>query len=586
MKYSDLEKKMQAYVLDTDDFEAWANALNMNIVAWVRGKGNKGMWEVVLRISQIMGILRKHLSRKHFAELVICVCPALSGETSKALAASMEKVGVNYNDADVKRYDELPETKWLKIHGKEAEALIQAEINRRTAKPASAANATSSDTSAATDTSAADASTPINEPADEPPLPEEPKSLTERLERALREIVKDGTDAPCSRIWVRKGYRKGESEVHPALSVATYSSAEFLEQGRPSYVVAYECVDELVTKDKIKLLWYDYSQYRAMKLILVSPCGFRADVRAEAENNGIGLIRVREDGQLTYVVPRAMDEAEVLERQLAGLEGGEMEEGMLFYDGYRMCSLAGWLGSRGVKIKNEKLPNVPLLSYKYITKIVDGLRRRPGILSLKNDSEVTGLEKLAEAEQLAIKWSDLPQGQQGCLDIQRRTIFLSNGLLDDEHRMRFTLAHELGHYFLHYGLLCQYIELNDNSIQRINFICQTQQDKDRMEQQANWFASELLMPSWLVRMLKDKFFTPREKNMGYVFCDDQPMNISRSIVILDNMSRAMNVSKAAARVKMMTLGLYKDCPAPKRIRDSFDVVEDLLNLFHQGPDFY
>lgn len=582
MKYSDLEKKMQAYVIEVDDFEAWANALNMNIVAWVRGKGNKGMWEVVLRISQIMGILRKHLSRKHFAELVICVCPALSGETSKALAASMEKVGANYNDADVKKYDELPETKWLKIHGKEVETLILAEINRKAAKPASAATEASaancsakpasateasSKPASATNPSSATASATANEPAVEPPLPEEPKTLTERLERALREIVSEGAGTPCSRIWVRKGYRKGGSEVNPALSVANYSSAEFLEQGRPSYVMAYECVDELVTKDKIKLLWYDYSQFRAMKLIIVSPHGFRADVRAEAENNGIGLIRVQEAGQLTYVLPRAMDESEVLERQLAGLEGGAMEEGMLFYDGYRMCSLAGWLGSLGVQLRDRKLPTVPPLSYERIEHFVEKLRRRPGLLTLKNNFEVRGMDRLAEAVKLKIEWSDLPKGQLGCLDIRRRTIFISNVIRRDDHRMRFTLAHELGHYFLHYDTLCQHIALNSKEIQALGTNYQSEKQLQRMEQQANSFASSLLMPKYLVMQLAARYFNEKEITMGYVFRDDQPCNRSRSMEVLSAIADAMNVSIEATKVKMRSMGLYREGSAAKRLRD-------------------
>lgn len=59
-------------------------------------------------------------------------------------------------------------------------------------------------------------------------------------------------------------------------------------------------------------------------------------------------------------------------------------------------------------------------------------------------------------------------------------------------RDRFTIAHELGHLFLH---LRKVKERDDNAIMRATrHVDMTDRDLQRAEWEANWFAAQLLMP--------------------------------------------------------------------------------------------
>ncbi len=85
-------------------------------------------------------------------------------------------------------------------------------------------------------------------------------------------------------------------------------------------------------------------------------------------------------------------------------------------------------------------------------------------------------------------------------------------------RDRFTIAHELGHFFLHH---------NSQLCPKEGF---TRRGSDRLEWQANWFAAELLMP-------EDTFLAEAER------CNRDE----------ETLSRIFGVSKSAASVRLKSL---------------------------------
>lgn len=102
------------------------------------------------------------------------------------------------------------------------------------------------------------------------------------------------------------------------------------------------------------------------------------------------------------------------------------------------------------------------------------------------------------------------------------TVFIDNTLLDDkqEHRYRFTLGHEAGHYVLHTSYF-----LNQNSIENGNSFIQCRYDyslagsnryymtdAQRAEQQANRFSSAILMPRCSVKILLASSSNRGQKN--------------------------------------------------------------------------
>ena len=55
-----------------------------------------------------------------------------------------------------------------------------------------------------------------------------------------------------------------------------------------------------------------------------------------------------------------------------------------------------------------------------------------------------------------ITFTDFPNGILGSLSFADKIITLSNSILSDVHRRNFTLAHELGHLYLHRPLFESY----------------------------------------------------------------------------------------------------------------------------------
>ena len=101
----------------------------------------------------------------------------------------------------------------------------------------------------------------------------------------------------------------------------------------------------------------------------------------------------------------------------------------------------------------------------------------------------------------------------GALWVDTREVFIDQSLDPDENplndgRYRFTLGHEVGHWQLHR----QYLESTPAQASRFGIrcepaiICRKSQAKERIEWQANFFASSLLMPkATLAGAWRDRF---------------------------------------------------------------------------------
>lgn len=92
---------------------------------------------------------------------------------------------------------------------------------------------------------------------------------------------------------------------------------------------------------------------------------------------------------------------------------------------------------------------------------------------------------------------------------------------DPDVRARFTIAHELGHYYLH---------MKDDSRQ---FVTSFRRDKSPRERAADKFAAELLMPKKLVEREYRKMVIP----------------------VSDTLAKKFNVSKPAMRIRLEGLEL-------------------------------
>lgn len=139
-------------------------------------------------------------------------------------------------------------------------------------------------------------------------------------------------------------------------------------------------------------------------------------------------------------------------------------------------------------------------------------------------------------------------------------ISISKDLKSDNHRWRFTLAHEIGHFILHFDDLRSYFDenmdneltLDLNSDRLFSFY------NKRLEIQANIFASRLLIPQEnFINHVKDYFIRERI-NKGHLYYDWQKCNIDLTMRLLWELENIFDVSKEAAKIRLISQGLLID----------------------------
>lgn len=126
-------------------------------------------------------------------------------------------------------------------------------------------------------------------------------------------------------------------------------------------------------------------------------------------------------------------------------------------------------------------------------------------------------------------------------------------------RERFTLAHELGHFFLNHSryLKAEYCESNDLEIGEDDEL----NGLRSLEWQANYFASCLLLPR---RVLTNECLALLRsrglKNRGYgpLFLDEQHCNKSEYYLITSQIKSTFNVSRIALKLRLEDVGLLYD----------------------------
>ena len=101
--------------------------------------------------------------------------------------------------------------------------------------------------------------------------------------------------------------------------------------------------------------------------------------------------------------------------------------------------------------------------------------------------------KVAQTLGIQLFGLDLPGDISGKIYHKDNKICVELNKREHPYRMRFTLAHELGHYLLHKKELDKEGQILERSSYTLN-------DK-KMESQANQFAARLLMPSYKIKEL-------------------------------------------------------------------------------------
>lgn len=138
-------------------------------------------------------------------------------------------------------------------------------------------------------------------------------------------------------------------------------------------------------------------------------------------------------------------------------------------------------------------------------------------------------------------------------------ISISKQLEFQSPRWRFTLAHEIGHLILHQEKLTAYLdEYTDNENSILNNLGIATIQNDRLEIQANMFASMLLMPNeYLYRYVRN-YFQKENIHKDHLYLDSQPCNIRLTYNLLDELHNHFGVSTEVAKYRLIANGLLLD----------------------------
>jgi Zn-dependent peptidase ImmA (M78 family) len=183
-----------------------------------------------------------------------------------------------------------------------------------------------------------------------------------------------------------------------------------------------------------------------------------------------------------------------------------------------------------------------------------------------------------------------PEGYKylGYFHIKRKHIGIDVSLSTEDVRFPFTVAHELGHFYLHSKVKPQALktapfEIRDSTRDLVTHRIDATKSRTLLEWQANKFAAGILMPRATVRncvidLQKARGIT---RNLGTVWLDrSAPSNREHSI-LLQQLAAAYRVSRSVARYRLRELDIlhFDKASLPTMANETLGtVLADLFGL--------
>jgi Zn-dependent peptidase ImmA (M78 family) len=185
---------------------------------------------------------------------------------------------------------------------------------------------------------------------------------------------------------------------------------------------------------------------------------------------------------------------------------------------------------------------------------------------------------------IELAFDELDEGILGFTNFSQNKICISSRLLDNGEieRMRFTMAHEVGHYFLH--RFC-FQEQGYISYQRSRDFYQD--NAPRIERQANLFAANILMPApllfdkWIqVTGSEEPYSLAQEeqKNVEIFFLGGKNFNFLTSHQIISEIAQCFETSYQSTQIQLEQLGCFIDVPSIELIKCTSQTLREQCSL--------
>jgi Zn-dependent peptidase ImmA (M78 family) len=361
-----------------------------------------------------------------------------------------------------------------------------------------------------------------------------------------------------------------------------YSSLVLIECKNYTHAVPVDDAEEFFTK---------VQQVAAAncKAVIASTASFQSGARTFAKSKGMGLLRYFDSAPFKWELQRSPSATarscspdlapmveEGLSNQLFDSQAFDLfmqspvRDTNSLWDFFEDLILNTTLTSSQVrKVANSrsKLTNqVPFFEKDELesrsAEILAAIGYAGGQVSLE---AICDREK--ERNQLkVIQDAPMPESDKGTVSLGRITfdpLVIEVYSQESSHpgRERFTLAHELAHHLLKHGkyLVHESCDESDFVLHRRSLVKGS--DISRMEFQANFLASSLLMPR--TNFIEDfrKIVSSLEianKGFGALYVDNQPCNLRNYDLVTYQLMRNYGASRAAVSIRLESLNLLQD----------------------------
>ena len=190
-----------------------------------------------------------------------------------------------------------------------------------------------------------------------------------------------------------------------------------------------------------------------------------------------------------------------------------------------------------------------------VESVLNAIEYANGEVDLERICSILSIELVRSGEEIK---ADDGQIILGVASFDQKSIQIN--LNGDGARERFTIGHELGHFCLRHDRY-----LRSETLVETDLIAVGDQERsfnfERLEIQANMFASDLLLPRKQFFRKVEEFrslLDITDRGHGYIYVDDQPCNLQDYYKLLTFLKMEFGVSKQAIEVKLKRLGMLND----------------------------
>lgn len=397
--------------------------------------------------------------------------------------------------------------------------------------------------------------------------------MIENLYQAILHSVdySDKTYSSCVKKGVAYSFENAELKADVSLVVTKRSDNKpfriFL------FVDATKVFESGTVDDAVKSMPYRYGKPDQAEVIVhfAAENGFTKEaITACKQHPWMRLLRLV-NGKEDTILHRAYHTPGTFDRDQEDFLAEDAKKSQVYAD-EQFRSLVAYWDDMGVPLKKGLKFQPDCLSNEQIAQRVNSLLTE---VASKGLSGRDILYDVADFLEVTIVPQQMDDDQLGYYSLEDNAIFLNKNQMNHEnYRDRFTLAHELGHRFLHKDLLKRYNmeRTDDDSWGNICNALMTGVSQGWLEWQANQFASYLLLPEEQTRrafiqcaieLSTQMCYAENMRKvaqMGRLWADPHDKfedNRRAAFAMLTSLSNRMFVSKEALRYRLLDLGLVQ-----------------------------